>query len=392
MLTRRKPSFFCWILIAGWAATVSAEGNTVDIPPAWPEGLATEPVDIFVSGTEGYHTFRIPSIVVTRGSALLAFCEGRKLGGSDSGDIDLVLRRSTDLGRTWSAIQVVWDDEQNTCGNPAPVVDDQTGRIWLPLTWNLGTDHERQIMANESRFPRRPFMTYSDDDGQTWAEPVEMPHLRESYWRWYATGPDKGIQLTRGPFAGRLVIPCNHSDHRDTNVHPYRSHVIYSDDHGETWKRGGPVGPKTNESTIVELADGSLMVNMRSYHGRHRRAVAVSEDGGVSWGEMRLDEQLIEPVCQASILRYSWHDPQKLGTKDRILFLNPASTTREMLTLRISYDGGRSWPVARLLYRKSAAYSCLTRLPDGRIGLLFERDRYSRITFVTIDLDWLEKG
>jgi sialidase-1 len=371
-----------------------AEGNLVatSLLAGWAEGLKCDPVDVYASGSEGYNTFRIPSLIVTARGTLLAFCEGRKLGGGDAGDIDLVLKRSTDFGQTWSGLQVVWDDADNTCGNPAPVVDQQTGRIWLALTWNLGSEHEGQIMAGTARFPRRVFMTHSDDDGATWAEPVEMPHLRQDHWRWYATGPDKGIQLTRGAYAGRLVIPCNHSDHGDPQKHSYRAHVIYSDDHGQTWKLGGTVGERTNESTIVELADGSILDNMRSYHGQHRRAVATSSDGGQTWGPVTLDEQLIEPVCQASILRYSWPDPDSPATRSRIVFVNPASTSRKQLTLRLSYDEGRTWAASRVLYGGSAAYSCLAKLPDGTLGVLFERDGYRQITLARVDSTWLENG
>jgi sialidase-1 len=219
-----------------------------------------------------------------------------------------------------------------------------------------------------------------------------MPHLRKPHWRWYATGPDKGIQLTRGPHVGRLVIPCNHSDHSDPTKHPYRSHVVYSDDRGKTWELGGAVDEKTNESTIVELSDGSIMNNMRSYHRQNRRAVAVSHDGGDSWGMVTLQEELIEPVCQGSILRYSWPDPSDSSARSLILFSNPASTSRDTLTLRLSYDEGKTWPVARQLYAGSAAYSCLTVLPDGGIGLLFERDSYAHITLVALTLEWLTSG
>lgn len=366
-----------------------ADAATGDPAPAspWAAGLTPPPLDLFESGTHGYDTFRIPSLLVTPTGTVLAFCEGRRESRSDAGDIDLVLRRSTDGGDTWSGLQIVWDDEDNTCGNPTPVVDRDTGRIWLFLTWNLGSDHERAIMAGTSQFPRRVYLTASDDDGRTWRDPVELPHLRQPHWRWYATGPDKGIQLTRGPHPGRLVIPANHSDHGDPDLHPYRTHVILSDDHGASWTLGGVVGDKVNESTLVELPDGSILDNMRSYHGTNRRAVAISADGGQTWGPVTQHPQLLEPVCQASILRYSWPE-----TRSRILFANPASTSRKNMTLRVSYDEGDTWPVEQSVYRGSAAYSCLAALPDQRVGLLFERDDYQRITLVTVPIDWVERS
>ncbi|MBL7040081.1 MAG: exo-alpha-sialidase [Pirellulaceae bacterium] len=369
-----------------WRSTMrvtdfSATGNLIAAP---------EPpfqFDVFVSGTEGYHTFRIPAIVTTARGTILAICEGRKGGGGDSGDIDIVLKRSADNGQTWSELQVVADHETNTIGNPCPVVDRSTGRIWLPLTWNLGTDHERQIMAGTSEDVRRVYITYSDDDGVTWAPIKDISDTaRQPHWRWYATGPGTGIQLTRGQHKGRLVIPANHSDHSDPNLHPYRSHVLISDDHGETWKIGGILDEKTNESTVVELADGRLLENMRSYHGKNRRAVATSDDGGQTWSKVTLDETLIEPVCQANVLRHTFPGDTE---KSRILFSNPASTARVMMTVRTSCDEGQTWPVAKLIHAGSAAYSCMTVLPDKSIGLFYERDGYKRITFARFDLEWL---
>jgi sialidase-1 len=341
--------------------------------------------DVFVSGASGYHTFRIPSVIATKRGTLLAFCEGRRKSGSDSGDIDVVLRRSFDRGKTWSALSVVANMGENTIGNPCPVVDRDTGRIWLPLTWNDGRDTEKQIMDAKSHQPRRVFMTYSDDDGQSWAPLADISNsTRRPNFRWYATGPGVGIQTKRG----RLVIPCNHSDH-DYGGHPYRSHVIYSDDGGRTWRLGGALDGKTNECQVVERKDGSLLINMRSYAGKNRRAIATSDDGGKTWSPVTLDDALIEPVCQASILRYTL--PNRYHTS-RILFANPASTKRENMTVRISYDEGATWPISKVVYEGSSAYSCLVVVPDMTLGLLYERDNYKKITFAKFDLDWLTDG
>ena len=347
--------------------------------------MLPEEVDVFVSGTEGYHTFRVPSVIVTQKGTVLAFCEGRKRGRGDSGDIDLVLRRSTDGGRTWSRMRTVWDDGANTCGNPCPVIDRDTGTIWLPLTWNLGADREGAIMQSESKDTRRVYVTHSTDDGRTWAKPTQITETtKKPHWRWYATGPGVGIQLR----SGRLLVPCDTSIH-DDGKHPYRSHVIYSDDHGKTWKLGGVLGEKTNECQAVELADGAVLLNMRSYHGKNRRAVATSTDGGVTWSKVRLDDALIEPVCQAGMIRYT--HPREYH-KSRILFSNPAGKQRENMTIRMSCDEGRTWPVAQTLYPGAAAYSCLTVLPDMTPGCLYEKDGYQKITFARFDLDWLTDG
>jgi sialidase-1 len=286
---------------------------------------------------------------------------------------------------------VIWSDGTNVCGNPTPVVDRETGTIWLLLTWNRGSDPERAILEGKSGDTRRVFVTRSTDDGKTWEKPREITEsVKKPHWRWYATGPVNGIQLTRGKHKGRLAAPANHSDHSEGGKHPYRAHVIYSDDHGATWKIGGVEEEKTNESTVVELEDGSLLHNMRSYHGKNLRAIARSRDGGLTWSDVRLDAALIEPVCQASILRFSWPEGERKGA---ILFSNPASSRRERMTVRLSQDDGSSWPVSRVLWEGPAAYSSLVVLPDGKAGCVYERGEknpYEKIVFATFTIEWLK--
>src|SRR5438067_6220162 len=195
-----------------------------------------ERTDVFVSGVAGYHTYRIPALVVATNGTLIAFCEGRKTSGGDSGEGHLLLKRSRDGGRTWTAQQVIWSDGANTCGNPAPVVDGVTGMVWVLMTWNLGTETEKAIASGTAKDTRRVFVTHSGDNGVTWADPVQITSaVKLTNWHWYATGPVNGIQLTRGPHRGCLLIPANHSELVDGQV-VSRSHVISSDDHGANWK------------------------------------------------------------------------------------------------------------------------------------------------------------
>jgi len=346
--------------------------------------------DVFVAGEDGYDNYRIPAIARSSEGTLLAFCEART--GGDSGPIDLVLKRSTDNGATWGPLQLVWDDGDNTCGNPCPVLDARTGTVWLLMTWNLGADEERTIMAGTSQQPRRVFVTSSRDDGRTWDRPRDISATaRKPHWRWYATGPGNAIQLTRGPHAGRLLVPCNHSDH-DTGGHPYRAHAIYSDDHGATWQLGGVHEERTNESSIVERSDGSVLQVMRSYHDRNCRAMSVSEDGGLHWGKVYLEESLETPVCQSSTLRYAWADPKDAASTSRLLFSSPWGAERRRLAVWSSVDEGRTWPVRKVVHAGGAAYSNLVDLGQGQVGVLFERDGYAAITLSRFSLDWLLSG
>ncbi|HEO69685.1 MAG TPA: exo-alpha-sialidase [Candidatus Hydrogenedentes bacterium] len=325
---------------------------------------------VYARGEGGYHTYRIPALLVTQRGALLAFCEGRRTSSRDHGDIDLLLKRSVDCGETFGAAQVVWQEEGAvTIGNPCPVQDASNGRIWLGFC----------------RDNDRVFVTYSDDDGETWAGPREITqNVKADDWSWYATGPVHGIQIS----SGRLLMPC---DHRYKGSDDKYSHVIYSDDHGATWRRGGELAVHTDECTAVELVDGRVYLNMRSYADKNRRALAYSDDGGETWSDVKLDEALIEPVCQASVQRMP--DVKRDG-KTRLLFSNPASTERVQMTVRLSYDEGGTWTDGKVLHHGPSAYSDLGVLPDGTILCLYEcglENRYETITLARFSLAWLEE-
>lgn len=325
---------------------------------------------VWRAGEGSYHTYRIPAVIRTaRHGVLLAFCEGRRNGRGDAGDIDLLIKRSTDGGRTWSNTETLADLGADTIGNPCPVVDAH-GAIHLLLTRNPGDAHEKDIIAGTASGSRTVWVTVSRDEGRTWDPPREITEaVKDRTWTWYATGPGNGIRL----HSGRLVIPCDHvgADKQ------FWSHIIYSDDHGKTWKRGGDVGPLCNESAIVECTDRSLLFNMRSYSGRHRRAVSRSKDGGLTWSAVEDDPALIEPVCQASMIRAG----------KQVVFSNPAAETRRELTVRRSADNGHTWQTVRVVHPGPAAYSSLVDLGHGRVGLLYEAGQagpYEEIRWTTI--------
>jgi sialidase-1 len=371
-----KACFSVWV--PTWIAmTSSALATTL--------GTVTEQA-LWHKGDNGYNTYRIPALATAKNGTLLAFSEGRKNSTSDSGDIDLVLRRSSDGGATWGPQQVVWDDGANVCGNPAPLVDQTTGRIVLVATWNLGADSESAIINKTSADTRRVFVLQSDDSGATWSAPREITATAKlSAWGWYATGPGGGIQLRTGPHAGRLVVACDHTDAAGA----YKSHVIFSDDAGATWQLGGEVPDvKLNECQVVELADGRLAVNMRNYDRTVKaRRVSYSSDAGATWSAPVFDPVLIEPICQASIERVRLPAGEVPGV---VAFLNPASeTARVNLTLRLSFDETATWAQSRLLFAGPSAYSDLTMTSAGEIAALYEcgsSSAYEEIRFARVAL------
>lgn len=340
---------------------------------------------VFRKGENGFDTYRIPAIVQAGNGMLLAFAEARKNSASDTGNIDLVMKRSSDGGRTWSEIITVWDDGTNVCGNPAPVVDRKTGRIVLVTTWNKGSDSESRIHARTSEDTRRVFVMFSDDNGATWSgagDITDQTKLPE--WTWYATGPCHAIQLRNG----RMVVPCNHGVFLDGKPAGTHSHVIFSDDCGQSWSMGGCPGTG-NESTVVELSNGDLLLNMRSWYGDRKesgyaRIGAISHDGGQSFGEPFFIKDLIEPICEGSTIDYSPRG-RKTGI---ILFSNPEDTSKRVnMTVRMSVDNGQSWHRVHTLTEGPAAYSDLCVMKDGSVGVLYETGEaspYETITFTRL--------
>lgn len=363
---------------------------------------------VFKRGTEGYVAFRIPAIVLTARGDLLAFAEARKTGMSDTGNIDVVLRRSIDNGVTWSALQIVGEIGDSTYGNPVPIVA-KDGTIHLVTTSNHAEDSKAPIVAGTSHDIRRVHYQKSTDDGETWTTPREITKEATNPgedWRWYATGPVHGIQLERGDHAGRLIVPCDHSDHsfdptktdqRDQNA----AHILYSDDQGKTWQVGGEMHTISDsirpwESTAVELTDGRVYLNARN-EGKtvQPRAQAYSSDGGETLGETTLAPELIEPEpnsVQGALLRVSAKD--KGDATNRILFSNPAATdSRRLLTVRSSFDETETWNEGRVIHKGPSAYSDMVLLPNGEIGILYEggaKFKFEKIIFKRFSTSWLD--
>ncbi len=335
--------------------------------------------DIFVKGQQGYHTYRIPALAKTNKGTLLAFCEGRKNGGGDSGDIDMLLRRSIDGGLTWSKMIVVWDDEANTCGNPAPVVDPETGRIHLLMTHNLGVDKAAGDfnIIGKTKGTRTVWYTYSDDDGLTWSKAKDITsEAKEDGYGWYATGPCHGMVKKKAPYKGRIIIPCDKNTMVETSGSVGYSHVIYSDDNGRTWKIGDKV-QGGNESAVAELEDGSIIISCRA--GGGKRILAWSSDGGETFTGATKVSELPDPRCQASMLDTEY-DGQHI-----LIHSNCANASaRTRLTLKASLDGGKKWTAGHVVWDGPAAYSDIVMISDRIVGILYENGNsgsYERISF-----------
>ena len=310
--------------------------------------------------------YRIPALVVTKKGTILAFAEARA-SKFDWGHIRLVVRRSEDSGKTWGpeidTTRGKFPDHKN--GNPVPIVDRETGRIFLinhrcPAGMVHGGD-QKVVIA------------HSDDDGKTWSAPREIPMAEwlPKGFGWMLTGPGHGIQLTQGKHKGRLIAPCYGEG---------TGYAVYSDDHGKTWTVGAhsPNGPY-NEAVCVELSNGDIMLNMRSPGGRGgrrpNRGTAVLTDGGAKYKERtsRFIPELPCPSCQGGTVRYSWPKDGKPGI---ILFAGPGlPTARARGTLFASYDDGKTWPYKKEIYQGGYGYSDIAVLTNGKIACIFELNK-----------------
>jgi len=341
--------------------------------------------DVFVEHTGGYFAYRIPAIETAPDGSLLAFAEARKYSLVDAGvgdqDVDLVYRRSSDGGKTWSPMKVIEDPgELWSAANPATVVDRTNGRIWLIYmrckprcnenTARPGTD-DCLVLARTS-----------DDHGESWSEPIDLTRVSRDYddpkWRLTFVGPGGMIQDRRGG----LVAACYKHE-------PFNSFALFSEDHGKSWQRSAFVpGDGKTECQLVELADGRLLMDIRQETGSSR-CFSISADGGKTWSAPRGGLPASPVAC--AIERYTLKSAG--DDRDRIIWTGPKGPDRHNLVVRISYDEGRTWPVERMIYVGPSAYSDLTILKDRSVGLLWERGLahgYQFITFTRLTREFLE--
>jgi len=343
---------------------------------------------VFTSGEEGYACYRVVSMVVTQQGTVLAFCEGRVNNCDDEGDIDLVMKRSTDNGETWSPLVTLENDGLNPCKNPCPVVL-PSGRILLMWCWN------KSIPSEKDRTTRDVYITYSDDDGLTWAPSRNITSMvYRDNWEWYGTGPCHGFVKEREPHAGRVIIPARHEEGRTS------SHILYSDDNGETWHIGAiAFRDQTTECTAVELSNGDVMLNSRNANKEQlARVVHISSDGGETFDKMYLDTELPDAgACQGSILKHSFNETTG---KMNLLFSNPNHPDlRVNGTLKWSEDDGENWSKSFRYsnpYPAFSGYSDIAIINGSDVAVLFESgpsyvkgNRYEGIAFKIIKTEQL---
>ncbi|MCK5367051.1 MAG: exo-alpha-sialidase, partial [Cyclobacteriaceae bacterium] len=339
--------------------------------------------------------YRIPSLVTTHNGTLLAIAEQR-IGLHDHAQNDIVLRRSEDNGKTWSDIHVIHEDGKNSLNDPCAVVL-SSGRILLmfqryPYLVHSRTDGNIQIADTGYDGPRntKSFITFSDDDGRSWSTPREISKQVRPSERISIGSPGIGIQLTLGAHKGRVIMPLYETKKISENTRVWGNSVAFSDDDGETWHISNEIPHYDhtgygNEAQVVEQSDGGIMIIARNQGGVFRK-YAESKDGGQTWTNMRLNLELPGVACQGSVLRIQYGE----GEQNIIAHVNAADFKfRTKGVVRLSFDDGLTWPVAKKIPAGQFAYSCLTKLKNGKIGLLYETAHYREIAFTSFDLDWI---
>ncbi len=356
-------------------------------PPPPPSSI------VFEVGTDGYPNIRIPSIVQLDDGTLLAFAEARF--GGDHAQNDIVLKRSFDGGDTWGPLQLLDDQGGDSLNDPLPVVvreGPHAGRIYLHYMSFPQGCHTSCVSSGYGPNSSHNWLMWSDDDGATWTEPLDVTTIFRRENVNFAGSPGVGIQLQRGEHAGRLVFML-----RQGPVGSMRGYTVHSDDGGETWTMGelvdnGPDGGTADEISIEELEDGTILANTRTFGSTKRREQARSVDGGVTFGPFRVDDELVSPHCMGSIILYQATD-EGFDTS-RLLYCGPWSeTSRSNGSVVISEDGGETWGDPVTVVPGGFAYSQMVVLdPCGEVGIFYEADGYNTMRFIRVSLEQLTNG
>jgi sialidase-1 len=404
------------------SAFVLAVFASVTAPPTQAAAPAIERIDLFEAGVGGYAYYRVPGLVVTAKGTVLAYCEARLTGKSDWENVDVLLRRSTDGGRTWATPRKISGVDGPRVKNPVALergkalAEEITYSNPVAIAGRDGSVHFLFCLEFNRCFHLR-----SDDDGVTFSPPVEITADIEKFrplydWKVFAAGPMHGIELKNGRLVVAVWLALGTAG---SGFHPSVVSTIYSEDHGKSWKCGDIAIPNTDEwanpnsPAVAELSDGRVMINTRSESKPNRRLVTISPNGATGWSRPQFDDTLVEPISEGSLFALS---AKASSDKSRLLFANPANLTnangkeapgkardRKNLSVKLSYDDGQTWPVSKTLEPGESAFSDLSALPDGTILCLYEAGntrgeksfaghnvRY--LTLARFNLEWLTDG
>ncbi|MFJ6434066.1 exo-alpha-sialidase [Streptomyces sp. NPDC091416] len=367
--------------LLGAALLVATTTGTAQAASPAPGTLTSQ--DLTVNGV-GSPYYRIPALTTSVKGTLLAAYDARPTLGDLPSNIGIMLRRSTDGGTTWQAQQVVRKDAApQGYGDPSLLVDRTTGRVFLFYAAGVNQGFFGSATGNDESDPNvlQADYSYSDDDGLTWTHRRITQQIKNPAWGGMFASSGEGIHVRNGAYKGRLI-----QQYAIRNNGANYAVSAYSDDHGATWRMGTPVGPGGDENKTVELNDGTIMLNNRS---APYRTIAYSTDGGSTYTPFVQDTELPDPANNGSVMRYAPDAAASNPQSSWLLFSNTDATSRKNLTVKMSCDNGKTWPIKKVVDAGAAAYSTLTRLPDGRLGLLYERGNYEHITYSSFDLKWL---
>nr|WP_020389291.1 discoidin domain-containing protein [Kribbella catacumbae] len=389
---RRARALLPPVVVAIGLATATGASATGGVPI--PDGGAPlyAEQNLAVNGQGGFPNYRIPALTTTPNGDLLASYDGRPTAIDAPGPNSILQRRSTDGGRTWGDQTVVAAGKTTQpikgYSDPSYLVDRQTGAIF---NFHVYSQNQGFLGSRPGTDPADPNVLHanvarSTDDGHTWTHrTITAAITPDPGWRSRFAASGEGIQLRYGPHAGRLIQQYTIINAAGT----FQAVSVFSDDHGETWRAGEAVGTGMDENKTVELSDGRVMLNSRDSQRSGYRKVAVSTDGGQTYGPVTIDRQLPDPTNNASIIRAYPDAPKGSARAKVLLFSNAGSqTARANGTIRLSCDDGRTWPVSKVFRPGSMSYSTLTALADGTYGLLYEPG--SGIRYANFNLAWLD--
>ena len=390
---RMKPNASVRSKISAEIIDVKLDGKSVAFEQVNKQDAHYLGIGVRHSGDDGVESYRIPGLVTTNAGTLLGVYDVRHNNSADLQEyVEIGLSRSTDGGQTWEKMRIPMSfgeygglpKAQNGCGDPAILVDKQTGTIWIVAAWTHGMGWNRawtnSMPGMDKEHTAQLVMVKSEDDGRTWSEPINVTEqMKDPSWYFFFQGPGRGITMDDGTlvfasqYIGKDKIP--------------NAGIMYSKDHGKTWKVSKHARTNTTESQVAEIAPGVLMLNMRDNRGGSR-AVSTTTDMGETWKEHESSRTALpESICMASLIHVKAKD-NVLG-KDILLFSNPNTTEgRHSMTIKASLDGGYTWlPENQLLVDSGSSwgYSCLSMIDQETVGILYEGS-VAHMTFQAINL------